>query len=147
MQVSVVGGSSADDRTLALAESVGRLVGSRGGVIVCGGLGGVMEAASRGAKQSGGLTVGILPTYDASTGNPFLDIKIPSGMGHGRNLLVVASGDVVVAMPGSLGTQSEVAYALLLKRRVFGFDAWGHLQGVEVVSTIEELETRLMPIV
>ncbi len=146
VQVTVVGGSSADRETLALAESVGRAVGAKGGVLVCGGMGGVMEAAARGAKETGGVTVGILPTYDRQSGNPFLDITIPTGMGHGRNMLVVASGDIVVALPGSHGTHSEVTYALLLGRRVLGFKAWEHVPGVHPINSIMELEKELTPI-
>ena len=146
IQVTVIGGSSADRETLALAESVGRAVGAKGGVLVCGGMGGVMEAAARGAKESGGVTVGILPTYNPETGNPFLDIAIPTGMGHGRNMLVVASGDIVVALAGSHGTLSEVTYALLLGRRVLGFKAWEQVPGVHPINSIVDLERELLPI-
>lgn len=145
IQVTVVGGSGADRQTLALAESVGKAVAARGGVLVCGGLGGVMEAAARGAKETGGVTVGILPTYNAESGNPYIDIAIPTGMGHGRNMLVVASGDIIVALAGSHGTHSEVTYALLLGRRVLGLKAWENVPGVQPINSIEELERELLP--
>ena len=145
IQVTVVGGSSADEQTLALAESVGKTIAAQGGVLVCGGMGGVMEAAARGAKETGGVTVGILPTYNAKSGNPYIDIAIPTGMGHGRNMLVVAAGDIVVALPGSQGTHSEVTYALLLGRRVIGLKAWEHVPGVHSINSIEELERELLP--
>lgn len=145
IQVTVVGGSGADGQTLALAESVGKAVAARGGVLVCGGLGGVMEAAARGAKETGGVTVGILPTYNAESGNPYIDIAIPTGMGHGRNMLVVASGDIIVALAGSHGTHCEVTYALLLGRRVLGLKAWENVPGVQPINSIEELERELLP--
>ncbi len=140
IQVTVVGGSSADGQTLALAESVGKAVAAQGGVLVCGGLGGVMEAAARGAKETGGVTVGILPTDNVESGNPYIDIAIPTGMGHGRNMLVVASGDIVVALAGSHGTHCEVTYALLLGRRLLGLKPWEHVPGVDAINIIEELE-------
>jgi uncharacterized protein (TIGR00725 family) len=146
IHIAVVGGSSADQQTLALAEAVGKTIAAKGGVLICGGLGGVMEAAARGAKEKGGITVGILPSFDGNSGNPFIDITIPTGMGHGRNMLVVASGDLVIALPGSHGTQSEVANALLLGRKVLGLKAWGQVAGVQQVNNIEDLERELLPI-
>ena len=144
-QVSVVGGSSADEKTLALAEAVGRTVASHGAILISGGLGGVMEAAARGAKEEGGLTIGILPDYKKESANPFIDIILPTGLGHARNLLVAAAGDLVVALPGSHGTRSEVDIALILGKRILGFKAWGEIQGVHQINTLKELENEMMP--
>ncbi len=145
LQISVVGGSNPDDRTLALAEAVGKTIAAIGAVLICGGLRGVMEAAARGAKEKDGLTVGILPNYHKETANPFIDITVPTGLGHARNVLVAAAGELLVALPGSHGTRSEVATALILRKRVIGINAWGDIEGVEVVNSIEELEKLLMP--
>ncbi|WP_456341967.1 TIGR00725 family protein [Thermovibrio sp.] len=111
------------------ALKAGRLIGRKGLVLVCGGLFGVMEAACKGAKEAGGITVGILPHYE-ETANPFVDVKIPTGMGHGRNVIVAASGSVVVAVGGNYGTLSEIAFALKLGKRVIGFKTW-RVEGIE----------------
>lgn len=146
LQISVVGGSNPDPETAALAADVGKTVASNGAVLICGGLGGVMEAAARGAKEKGGLTVGILPGYNRESANRFIDVVVPTGLGHARNMLVVASGDLVIALPGSHGTQSEVSIALLLGKRVIGLKAWGKISGVHQVNSLKELEKELLPI-
>ncbi len=145
IQVSVVGDSEPDEGFLSIAREVGRVIAARGAVLICGGLGGMMEAAARGTKENGGLTVGILPNYDKHSANPFTDITIPTGLGHARNVLVVASGDVVVALPGSHGTRSEVEIALKLGKPVIGVRAWRDTDGVKYVHSAEELERELLP--
>ncbi len=138
VQIAVIGDGQPPVEVARWAEEVGRLLAQRGAVVVCGGLGGVMTAAAQGAAAAGGLTVGILPTYDAKTANPAIAVAIPSGMGEARNVLVVASGDAVIALPGSYGTQSEVALALKLGKKVIGVQAWGDVQGVQVAQTPAE---------
>jgi uncharacterized protein (TIGR00725 family) len=123
-QIAVVGAGECDSQVSQLAEEVGEEIGKRGFRLVCGGLGGVMEAACRGAQRAGGLTVAILPSYDRGTANPWVDIVIPTGFGHGRNVIVVASADVVIALPGEHGTASEIALALALRRQVVALGAW-----------------------
>ena len=145
LQVSVVGGSDSDKATLLLAESVGRTIAERGAILICGGFGGVMEAAARGAKEKGGLTVGILSNYKKETANPFIDVTIPTGLGHSRNFIVAAAGDIVVALAGSHGTRSEVSAALILGKRVVGIKAWGEIEGVHWVDTIAELKEYILP--
>lgn len=145
LQVSVVGGSSVDEQTLTLAEAVGRTIASHGAILISGGLGGAMEAAARGAKERGGLTIGILPDYRKESANPFIDIILPTGLGHARNFLVAAAGDLVVALPGSHGTRLEVDIALILGKRVLGLKAWGEIQGVHQIDTLKELENEIMP--
>ena len=142
-QVAVVGSSDVDYRSASLATEVGRTVAAVGAVLICGGLGGTMEAAARGAKEEGGLTVGIVPSYQKDTANPYIDIIIASGLGHARNVLVAASGDVVVALPGSHGTRAEVSLALKLGRPVIGVTAWGDIREVHVVNSVEELQREL----
>jgi uncharacterized protein (TIGR00725 family) len=107
-----------------------------GVIVVCGGLSGVMEAVSRGVRRRGGVVIGILPGYDRSAGNRHLSVAIPTGLGHGRNLLVAAAGDVLVALPGASGTLSEIAFALRLGRPVVGLSAWGGVPGVREVPDV-----------
>jgi uncharacterized protein (TIGR00725 family) len=122
--VAVVGAGSADARTAAVAEEVGRLVASRGAVVICGGLGGVMEAACRGAKSAGGTTLGILPGLDRDEANEWVDVAIPTGLGEARNALVVRAADVLIAIGGEYGTLSEIALALKTGKPVVGLDTW-----------------------
>ncbi|MEW5702792.1 MAG: TIGR00725 family protein [Candidatus Zixiibacteriota bacterium] len=116
--IAVCGGATADSPTAALAEAVGAALAQAGAVVVCGGLGGVMEAACRGAKRVGGTTVGIVPGTDAHTANAYVDIPIASGMAQGRNAIIVHTADGVIALPGSYGTLSEVALALNMGKPV-----------------------------
>jgi hypothetical protein len=112
---------------------VGRLLAERGAVLVCGGLGGTMEAACRGAGQAGGTTVGLLPGTDRAAANPHVDIAIPTGLGEARNAIVVRTADVVIAVGGGYGTLSEIALALKMGRRVVGLGTW-EIDGVVVVD-------------
>ncbi len=109
--VSVIGGSECDEQVLAMAEELGAEIARRDVVLVCGGLGGVMEAACRGAKRAGGLTVGIIPSESKATVNPYVDIVVPTGLGYARNFLVARTGDAVIAVAGAAGTLSEMAIA------------------------------------
>ena len=124
-----------DEPTVAAAE-VGRLIAERGAVLVCGGRGGAMEAACRGAKEVGGLTVGILPGPDRSEANPFVDVVLPTGLGEARNALVVAAADVVIAIGGGYGTLSEIALALKVGKRVIGLGTW-EIEGVVAAESPE----------
>jgi uncharacterized protein (TIGR00725 family) len=116
-----------------VAEAVGRELAARGAVVVCGGLGGVMEAACRGAKEAGGHTVGILPGTDRSAANPFVDTAVPTGFGEARNALVVRAADALIAVGGGYGTLSEIALALKAGKRVVGLDSWD-IDGVLAVA-------------
>ena len=109
---------------LALAEQVGVEIARQGGIVVCGGLGGVMEAAARGARTAGGLTVGILPGSSAEEANPFIDVPIVTGWGEARNALVVHSSDAIIAIDGAYGTLSEIALALKMGVPVIGLGTW-----------------------
>ena len=118
LRIAVVGGAECDDAVATLGEAVGRQIADAGAVLVCGGLGGVMEAAARGADAAGGTVIGLLPGYDAAAANRWVHIPLPTGLGYARNVLVVASADAVVALPGAAGTRSEVAFAAALGRPV-----------------------------
>ena len=107
----MIGAGNASSELVARAEEVGRLVAERGCTLVCGGMGGVMEAAARGAKQAGGTTIGILPGEARSDGNRWLDHVVVTGIGHARNLAVVASADAVIAVGGEWGTLAEIGFA------------------------------------
>jgi len=137
MRVSVIGGSDVDETTAAQARTVGRLLGERGHVVVCGGLGGVMEAACDGASAAGGETLGILPTSDRRDANEYVDTAIATGLGHARNALVVMNGDAVVAVDGGVGTLSELGFAGVFDRPVAGLDTHD-APGVEAVDSPEE---------
>ncbi len=122
--VAVVGGGEVDAETAAVAEQVGRELARRGAVVLCGGLGGVMEAACKGAKSEGGTTVGILPTDTRDQANDYVDVAIATGMGEARNALVVRAADVLIAVDGEFGTLSEIALALRTGKPVVGIETW-----------------------
>ena len=115
---------------------MGRELGSRGVVLLCGGLGGAMEAACRGAKEAGGTTVGILPGADRADANEFVDVAIPTGLGEGRNAILVRSAEAMVAIGGGYGTLSEIALALRRGNRVVGLGTWD-IEGVEPAGSPE----------
>ncbi len=120
----------------AVAEEVGREIARRGAALVCGGLGGVMEAACRGAKSAGGLTIGILPGGDRRAANRHVDVPIVTGLGEARNVLVVRTAQAVVAVDGEYGTLSEIAFALKLGIPVVGLDTWQLARGGREVRDI-----------
>jgi uncharacterized protein (TIGR00725 family) len=136
VQVAVIGSGAEHE---ASAEEVGRLLAERGCVVVTGGRGEVMAAASRGASRAGGLTIGILPGKERRSGNEWLDAEVVTGIGHARNLAVAASGDAVIAIGGSWGTLAEIAYASLLERRVVILEPSRHVvEGIPRAATPAE---------
>lgn len=114
----MIGPGDASMEEYASALTVGRFIGQQGATLVFGGMGGVMEAAWKGAREAGGRTIGIPP--DTGNGNPYLDVVIRTGLGHAKNMVVVQSADAVIAIGGSHGTLSEIAIALKLGKPVFG---------------------------
>lgn len=124
MIIAVIGDSSCSPQEAKLAETVGELLAQQRVTVICGGLGGVMEAVCRGAKSKGGLTVGILPGQDPSTANPWVDIPVVTGLGEARNVAVVKSAQAVIAVGGRYGTLSEIAYALKSGIPVIGLNTW-----------------------
>ncbi len=118
INIGVLGSEIAKAENLKIAEEVGREIARRGAVLVCGGRGGIMQAAAKGCKEEGGITVGILPTLDKSEANEYLDVIIPTSMGYGRNLLVASASDAVIGIDGNYGTLSEIALALNYRRVV-----------------------------
>jgi hypothetical protein len=123
--IGVIGTASSNDASIIeLAFKVGCEIARRGAVLLCGGLGGVMEAACRGAKKEGGITIGILPGYSASEANPFVDHRIVTGLGEARNLIIVLSSSALVACGGGAGTLSEIAFALKHGKPLAGLRTW-----------------------
>ena len=137
MHVSVIGGGSIPPETTAVAEELGERLANRGHTVVCGGLGGVMEAVCRGAHEAGGETIGILPTDRRADANPYVTTPIATGIGHARNALVVMNGDAAIAVDGSHGTLSEIGLALAHGRTVAGLDTHD-VEGVAAVASPED---------
>jgi uncharacterized protein (TIGR00725 family) len=135
VQVAVIGSGAEHE---AQAEEVGRLLAERGVTVVCGGRLEVMAAAARGAKQAGGTTIGILPGEIRADANEWIDHAVVTGIGHGRNLAVAASGDAAIAVGGSWGTLAEIAFAKLLGRPVVVLEPGWRIDGVDRVATPAE---------
>ncbi len=137
-KVAVIGTGIANEEIYQEAYEVGRLLAERGAVVFCGGLGGVMEAAARGAREAGGLTVGILPGNKAEEANPYIEIPVVTDMGHARNVILVRSVEGVIAVAGGYGTLSEIALALKMWKPVVGLRTWPGIEGVIYVKSPEE---------
>lgn len=142
--VSVIGASVCSADIATLAKEVGHLLATRQCIVVCGGLGGVMEAVAQGAKEAGGTCLGVLPSLDRTQASSALTLSVCTGIGHARNLGVVASGDVVIAIGGAWGTLSEIGLARAIGRDVVALGSWtatpagGELDGVHVVESPAE---------
>ncbi len=131
--IAVIGGRNADKDLLLKAEEVGRLIAGQKAVLVCGGLGGVMEHACKGAKAAGGMTVGILPQDEKGHENQYVDVPIATGLGVGRNVIIARTADALIAVGGEYGTLSEIAFALQLGKPVVGINSWD-IKGVVPVK-------------
>ncbi len=137
LQIGVIGAGNAEEGVLSIAYAVGEKIARAGAVLISGGLGGVMEAAARGARETGGLTVGILPGPDRSAANSSIQISIPTDMGHARNAVVVHASDALIAVGGEYGTLSEIALALKMGKPVVGLQSW-EIPGVHTVQDAPE---------
>jgi len=144
-RLGVIGSASCSPRIMDLAAEVGRHIGRAGAILICGGRGGVMEAAARGAKEAGGITVGILPGESDSEANPYIDIPIVTGMGQARNAINVLTSQAVIAVAGAYGTLSEIALARVAGIPVIGLETWSPTDpdgrtapGVTVAANPEE---------
>ncbi len=144
--ISVIGGHDCNEEVARLAHQIGEIIAKMECILVCGGLLGTMEAACRGCKEAGGITIGLLPGKEKSDANPFVDIALPTSIGFARNTIVACSADVVVALPGSYGTQSEICYALVYKRPVIDLGGW-NIKGMIPVSGIDEAEEKIKQLV
>jgi uncharacterized protein (TIGR00725 family) len=122
--IGIIGAGTCGDSQVAVAEEVGRLVARARALLVCGGLGGVMAAACRGAKAAGGTTIGLLPGLDRDDANEWIDVAVPTGLGEARNVLVVRAADALIAIGGEFGTLSEIGFALKTGKPVVGLGTW-----------------------
>lgn len=136
--VAVIGGGDANPEVAALAREVGRELAKRQAVVICGGLGGVMEAVAQGVQEAGGVSLGILPDPDRRRANPYLTYTIPTNLGHARNIIIAHSADAVIAVDGSYGTISEAAVALKLGKPVVALRVAWELVGLRRAQTAEE---------
>jgi uncharacterized protein (TIGR00725 family) len=132
--IGVIGAGETSKENFQLAYEMGKHIAARGAILVCGGLGGIMEAASKGASENGGTIIGILPGLDKAEANPFITIAIPTGMGISRNVLVVQASDVIIAFPGAFGTLSEMAIALASGKTVIHFPGTWDLKRIGTVD-------------
>jgi hypothetical protein len=139
--VGVIGAANASDAGLAMAREVGERLAAAGAVLVCGGLGGVMQAASQGCFEAGGDVLGLLPGPTSEAANPFVTIAVPTNMGHARNIIIAHTAEVLIAIEGEYGTISEAAIALKLGKRVLTLGQSLSLQGVEPMATAEAAVT------
>jgi len=134
--IPVIGGSEPSAEETRLAESVGRELANQGAILVCGGLGGVMEAACKGAYSAGGITIGILPGDSRHAANPYVQIPIVTGIGYARNITVVKSAQAVIAIGGSYGTLSEISHALQSGIPVIGLNTWSLSRNSQLDNSI-----------
>jgi uncharacterized protein (TIGR00725 family) len=142
-QIAVIGKGAPDEELVPLAEEVGRRIAEGGAVVVSGAMGGVMEAASRGAREAGGDVIGIAPGENPSDVNPYVTHAVATGIGHARNLAVVASGDAVIAIGGEWGTLAEIGFARRLGKRVAALHSWtlsgpGEMEGGPGVEAVPD---------
>ncbi len=136
INIAVVGGHKCSKKIYRIAEEVGGLIAQQGWILICGGRTGVMEAACKGAKKQGGLTVGILPGSNGGDANKYVDVKIPTGLGYARNILVVRATDAVIAISGEYGTLSEIVFAFNEKKPIVGIDTW-EIKGIKKVNSAQ----------
>ena len=144
--ISVIGGSSIGSKVEGLAEEIGGMIANLGCILVCGGLGGAMEAAAKGAKRAGGMTIGILPGKEKGDANPYIDVALPTSIGYARNTIVACSADIVIALPGSYGTNSEICYGLVYDRPVIDLGNWG-IEGMISAKDVPEAELKIKKII
>jgi uncharacterized protein (TIGR00725 family) len=144
--VAVIGGRDAGSTLLEEARRAGRLLARAGALVLTGGLEGIMEAASRGAKEEGGLTVGVLPGDHRGGANPHVDVPIATGLGIGRNVIIARSADGVLALGGAYGTLSEIAFSLHLGKPVVGIGTWD-IEGVHEAENAEAAVEKLLSLI
>jgi len=147
MIISVIGAGTCNNETYSIAEEIGKLIAQKGAILVTGGLGGVMEAASKGAIEAGGTTVGILPGFSKEDANKYVSIPITTGLSHARNIVIARSADAVIAVSGEYGTLSEIAVALKLGKPVIGIKTWEHIDGLIEAKSPQEAVNKAFELV
>lgn len=138
IHIGVIGAGDCSTETYNMAVELGYLISQSGWILICGGLGGVMKGAAKGCYKGGGLSVGILPGEEKDAANPFITLPIPTGMGEGRNLLIVRASDVVVSIAGGYGTLSEIGLALKMGKLMVGLKTWPNIDGIDYVETPQQ---------
>lgn len=144
--ISVIGGHQIDGEVEELAYNVGKIIAKSGAILVCGGLSGVMECSAKGAKEAGGMTIGLLPGKDKAEANDYIDVALPTTIGFARNAMVAASADIIVALPGSNGTACEISYGLVYKRPIINLGGW-YQEGLIQVKDIDETEEKIKELI
>jgi uncharacterized protein (TIGR00725 family) len=143
--IGVIGAGNANKSIYKIAEEVGRLIAKKDAILVCGGLGGVMEASAKGAKSEGGITVGILPQNSKDHANQYIDIPVASGFGEGRNVIITRTADALIAIAGEYGTLSEIAFALKMGKPVIGINTWD-VKGIIKADSAEDAVNKVFEI-
>ncbi len=136
--IGVIGGNQCTAEEYTIAQEVGKIIAKSGAIIVCGGRGGIMEAACRGASEENGLTIGILPSDDISEANPFVRIPVATGLGIGRNIIIVRTAQALIAINGKYGTLSEISFALQLNKTVVALKPFIKIPGLKLAETPQE---------
>ena len=145
--IAVIGAGHCESSIYQLALEVGEEVAKRGAILVCGGLGGVMEAAAKGASMAGGITVGILPGPSSNSANPYIMIPVATDMGQARNVIIAHTADGLVAVSGGAGTLSEIGHGLKLGKPIVGLKTIANLRGVNYVDTAQEAIARIFELI
>ena len=145
--IGVIGAGQCENSIYELAFQVGEEIAKRGAILVCGGLGGVMEAAAKGAFMAGGITVGILPGPSSNSANPYIKIPVATDMGQARNVIIAHSADGLVAVSGGAGTLSEIGHGLKIGKPIVGLKTIPNLRGVHYVDTSEEAVARIFELI
>lgn len=145
--IGVIGASEASEKGKEVARQVGREIARAGAVMVCGGLGGVMEAAARGCAEEGGEVLGLLPGPDPAAANPWVTIAVPTNIGYARNIVITHTAAALIAVEGEYGTLSEVAIGLKLGRPVLALDSWNAVPGVQVCTSAQEAVSRALSLI
>ncbi len=140
--IAVIGGRHVEKALLREAEKVGKLIAGKKAVLICGGLGGVMEAVSKGAKSEAGLTIGILPHDHKRGANDYIDVPIATGLGIGRNVIIARTADALIAVGGEYGTLSEIAFALQMGKPVVGIKTWD-IKGIVKAENAEDAVSKI----
>ncbi len=144
--ISVIGGHEADSKVELLAHEIGAIIAKVDAILVCGGLDGVMEAASKGCKEAGGMTIGLLPGTTKADANPYIDIALTTTIGYARNAMVACSADIIVALPGSHGTSCEISYGFVYKKPIIDLGNWDR-EGMIKVKDVQEAEEKIKELI
>lgn len=143
-RVAIIGAGVIDSDLYEVSRKVGFFLGKEGAIVITGGLGGVMEGALRGAREAGAITVGILPGNKPEEANPYVLIPIITGMGQARNVIIVKTAELLIAIGGGYGTLSEIALALRIGKPIIGFRTWPNIEGIHYVNDLDELFKKVL---